>query len=47
LIEEYDLHEIPIGTSCMDVVVAGPANPDFVDSISPNPLDKFHTFPFG
>jgi len=40
-IEEYDLHETPIGTSCVDVVVAGPPNPNFVDNISPNPLDTF------
>jgi len=26
-IEEYGLHETPIGTSCVDVLVAGPANP--------------------
>jgi len=41
-IEEYDLHETPIGTSCVNVVVMGPANPDFVDNISPNSLDTFH-----
>ena len=41
-IEEYVLYETPIGTSCVDVVVAGPANPDFVDNISPNPHDTFH-----
>ena len=30
----------------MDVVVAGPDNPDFVNNISPNPLDTFHASPF-
>ena len=42
-IEEYDLHESPIGTSCVDVVVTRPTNSDFIDKISPNSLDTFHT----
>jgi len=41
-IEEYDLYETLIGTSCEYVLVVGSANPDFVDNISPNPLDTFH-----
>ena len=42
----HDLHETPTRTSCVDVVVAGSANPNFVDNISPNPLDTFHASPF-
>jgi len=45
-IEEYGLYETPMGTSCVDVVVVGPANHDFVNNISPNPLDTFHASPF-
>jgi len=40
-----DLHGTPTGTSCVDVVVAGPASPDIVDNISPNPLDSYHASP--
>jgi len=45
-IEEYDLHETPIGTSCVDVVGVGSANPDFVDNISPNPHGHIPCFCF-
>jgi len=45
-IEEYGLHETPLGTSCVDLMVAGLANLDFIDNTSPNPLDTFHASPF-
>jgi len=33
-IETHDFHETPTGTSCVDVVVAGPTSHDFIDNIS-------------
>ena len=38
----YDFHETPTGTSYVDVVVAGPTSPDFIDNISLNSLNTFH-----
>ena len=43
-IKVHDLHETFTGTSCVDVVVARPASPDYVNNIYPNPLDTFHPF---
>jgi len=41
-IKVHDFYGTPTGTSCVDVVVAGPTSPDFIDNISPNSLDTFH-----
>jgi len=40
----HGFHETPTATSYVDVVVAGPTSPDFIDNISPNSLDTFHVF---
>jgi len=41
-IEVHDFHGTPTRTSCVDVVIAGPTSPDFVDNVSPNSLNAFH-----
>ena len=40
--EVHDLYENPIGNSCVDVMVMGPASPNLVDNIYPNLLYTFY-----